>query len=294
MISINSCPICEKNNFSKLISTVDYSTTKEFFDIVSCETCGFVITNPRPSVDKISDYYKSKTYISHTNNKEGLFNSAYQMVRKYTIKKKRALLESVANKKNHLDIGCGTGEFLNECKKHGFNVSGVEPSRNARENAIKNFNLKIYSNLFSSEIKNKKYNSISMWHVLEHIYDLNKTVAKINTLLTKKGKIIIAVPNHKSWDAKFYNKYWAAWDVPIHLWHFSSKSLKSLFDKHDFKLIGIKPMLFDSYYVSMLSEEYKNGKKSFIKGFIIGSISNIKAKLSNKEYSSLIYIFEKN
>ena len=293
MKSIKNCPVCENNNFDKLISTIDYSTSKEFFDIVSCETCGFTITNPRPNRDEISNYYKSEKYISHTNNREGLFNKIYQTVRVYTVRKKRILLERISDKRNHLDIGCGTGEFLNECKKHGFSVSGVEPSETAKANAIKNYNLKIYDDLFSSALKNNSYDSISMWHVLEHVYDLNKTILKIKSLLKSKGRVIIAVPNHNSWDAKYYNKHWAAWDVPIHLWHFTRKSIESIFNKNGFKLIETKPMLFDSYYVSLLSEEYKTGKKNYIKSFFVASISNIKAKITNKEYSSLIYVFEK-
>ena len=176
MISIKECPICIKSKFRHEIKTIDFTKSKETFSIVSCETCGFLFTNPRPSPENIGEYYDSSSYISHTNNKKGLFNTLYHIIRKHTVKKKRILLEKITTGRNHLDIGCGTGDFLNECKKNEFIVSGVEPSKKAREQARKNFNLKVYDNLFSKELEKEYFDSISMWHVLEHVHDLNATI----------------------------------------------------------------------------------------------------------------------
>jgi len=293
MILLDSCPICLSSDLQKKFNCTDHSTSKEKFTIVSCETCDFKFTNPRPKDKSLGSYYKSDKYISHTNNKKGLFNWMYHTVRKYSITTKLNLLKKISKRKNHLDIGCGTGEFLNACKNSGFKTEGIEPSKLAREQAINNYNLSVTHNTELDQFKSSQFDTISMWHVLEHIPKLNKTIREFNRILNKNGKVIIAVPNHNSWDAKYYKEYWAGWDTPIHLWHFSKLSIEKIFKIHDFKLIEKKPMLFDSYYVSLLSEEFKTGKKKYVKGFTIGLLSNIIGIFSKRGCSSIIYVFEK-
>ena len=293
MILLEKCPVCSEGGLVKKFDCIDYSTTKENFTIVSCETCDFTFTNPRPKDENLGEYYKSDMYISHTNNTKGLFNWLYQTVRKYAIGSKVNLLQKTSAKGSHLDIGCGTGEFLNACKNAGYNTKGIEPSELAREQAIKNFKLSVSENTNLNQLQKEQFNSISMWHVLEHVPNLNETIGEFARILDQNGKVIIAVPNHKSWDANHYKEFWAAWDTPIHLWHFSKETIEKLFENHNFKLTKTKPMLFDSFYVALLSEEFKTGKKKFIKGFIIGLISNIIGIISKKGCSSTIYVFEK-
>jgi len=293
MILLNNCPICSGNILLKKLECIDHSTSKEKFTIVSCETCDFTFTNPRPKDNSLAEYYKSDMYISHTNNTKGLFNWMYHKVRKYAIVTKLNLLKKTCKNKNHLDIGCGTGEFLNACKNAGYNTKGVEPSELAREQAIRNFDLSVSENTNLDQFQNNQFDSISMWHVLEHVPSLNKTIKEFNRIISEKGKVIIAVPNHKSWDAQYYKEFWAGWDAPIHLWHFSKLSIEKLFLKYNFKLIEKKPMFFDSFYVSILSTEFKTGNKNFINGFIIGLISNFIGIFSKKGCSSIIYVFEK-
>jgi len=293
MILLEKCPICRGDKLVKKLDCYDHSTSKEKFKIVSCETCDFTFTNPRPKDELLGGYYKSDMYISHTNNTKGLFNWLYQTVRKYAIGSKVNLLKNLSDKGSHLDIGCGTGEFLNACKNAGYKTKGIEPSSLAREQAINNFNLSVSENTNLDQFQQEQFNSISMWHVLEHVPNLNETIKEFSRILGQNGKVIIAVPNHKSWDAKYYKEYWAAWDTPIHLWHFSKDTIENLFTQHNFKLTKTKPMLFDSFYVSLLSEEFKYGKKKFIKGFLIGLISNIVGLVTKKDCSSTIYVFKK-
>jgi len=293
MILLDNCPICLNKNLANKLHCIDHTTSKEKFTIVSCETCDFTFTNPRPKNESLADYYKSEMYISHTNSNKGLFNWLYQTVRKYAIGTKLTLLKSVTDFGYHLDVGCGTGEFLNACKQTGFKVKGVEPSRLAREQAVSNYSLSVSEDTNLEQFKDDEFDSISMWHVLEHVPPLIKTITEFKRILNKNGKVIIAVPNHKSWDANYYKEFWAAWDVPIHLWHFSKKTIELVFNKNGFKLIKTKPMLFDSFYVSVLSEEFKTGKKKIITGFFIGIISNILGIFTKRGCSSTIYVFEK-
>jgi ubiquinone/menaquinone biosynthesis C-methylase UbiE len=290
---LKECPVCNSLNFAEKITCNDHTTSKENFKIVSCETCLFTFTNPRPVDEKLDEYYKSDMYISHTNNAKGLFNWMYQKIRVYSIGKKVKLLKKLTAGGAHLDIGCGTGEFLNACKKAGFETKGLEPSEIARKQAIKNYNLVVSKNSDLKQYYKSEFNSISMWHVLEHLPNLKETICNLHKILSPDGKLIIAVPNNKSYDAKYYKEYWAGWDVPIHLWHFSKKTIEQLFEKNKFKLIKKKPMIFDSFYVSLLSEEFKSGKKNFFKGFMIGLISNLYGIFTKSGHSSIIYIFEK-
>mgnify|MGYP001182528236 CR=1 FL=1 len=293
MILLKKCPVCGCASLKPKITCKDHTTSKEVFNIVSCETCGFTLTNPRPDDDSLAKYYKSEMYISHTNSSEGIFNWTYQKIRLYTTKRKVALLRKLVPTGKHLDVGCGTGEFLSACKKSGYETEGIEPSDEARKKAVKNHGLSISKSSNLTQYAKDEFNSISLWHVLEHIPNINTLVSQLNHTLKHDGKIIVAVPNHNSWDAKHYKEYWAAWDVPIHLWHFSKKTIVKLFEKHNLKLIETKPMLFDSFYVSLLSEEFISGKKNFIRSFIIGLISNLFGTFTKNGHSSIIYIFEK-
>ncbi len=293
MRQLSFCPLCEDEKLKREHDCIDFSTSKESFSIVSCETCGFLLTNPVPKKNEINKYYLSENYISHSNSNKGLFNFLYQTIRKYTTYKKTKIINKLVKKGSVLDIGCGTGEFLNSCRKFGYKITGIEPSSTAREKALKNHKINISNKTNLSQFKKGEFDCITMWHSLEHVYELQNTLKEIQRILSDDGILIIAVPNHKSWDASYYKEFWAAWDVPIHLWHFSKKTIMNLLNNYGFKLANSRPMLFDSYYVSILSEEYKNGKKNFLKGFLIGTISNIAGATTNRGYSSEIYIFKK-
>ena len=292
MIELTKCPSCDSSNIKPHISCIDYTMSEEKFTIVSCETCDFKFTSPRPEDEKLGNYYKSDNYISHTNNKIGIFNKLYHFARKISINIKLRLIKAEASGKKILDIGSGTGEFLKASESLGYNGIGIEPSKIARKKARKNYNLNISKDTSLNQFETSEFDVITMWHVLEHVTDLNNTIKGLHKIIKKDGKLIIGVPNHNSYDAKFYGKYWAAWDVPIHLWHFTKKSMEEIMKKHDFKLVYTKSMIFDSFYISLLSEEYKNGTKKFIKGLMVGLISNIFGIFTNKGHSSIIYIFK--
>lgn len=295
MEKITRCPICNSDKQIHFLDCIDYTVSRETFSIVECSECGLKITSPRPVLSDLSKYYKAEEYISHTDTNKGIINKIYKIVRNYTLLKKLQLVvRATKNQKgNILDIGCGTGSFLSVMKKAGWNTLGLEPDPEARKIAKETNQIDAHdiSDLF---LLNRQFNAISMWHVLEHVSEFNSYLSKIHSLLTDNGKVIIAVPNPTSYDALKYSSFWAAYDVPRHLWHFSPSSIEKLFKSHNFKLDSCLPMVFDSFYVSMLSEKYKgSGLLGLFKAFWIGLISNIKAAKTGRTYSSQIYIFSK-
>lgn len=285
-----NCPICESGSFSDFMKVKDHMITQEDFQIVSCNACGFHFTNPIPSLETIGEYYKSDAYVSHSSSKKGIINSLYNIVRNYTLKKKVSLLKFLSSGKNLLDIGAGTGHFLDQAKQTGFVVEGLEPDQDAVKFASTNFNVDLCPLSHLYEIENESKDFVTMWHVLEHVYKLKQDFQQIVNVLKKGGYLIIAVPNLESYDAKLYKEFWAAFDVPRHLYHFRKTDIENLAKQFDLRLEQVRPMKFDSYYVSMLSEKYKNG--SILKAFWNGFMSN--AKSSKGGYSSQIYILRKN
>ncbi len=273
------------------LSVKDHSVSKKTFELYHDVNLDLLITTPKPNETELPKYYESEDYISHTDGKRTLFEKIYQFVKNIALKNKLNLINNLqTNKGNLLDIGAGTGDFLNVAKQNGWHTIGLEPNEKAKNSAI-NKGISFAEN--SKDLENNSFDIITMWHVLEHVPDLEFQILELKRLLKPNGVILIAVPNFNSFDAKYYGAHWAAYDVPRHLWHFSKTAIKFLFEKHDLHLNKIIPMKFDSFYVSLLSEKYKNGKINFFKAFVIGLQSNYKAK-QNLEFSSHIYVIKNN
>jgi 2-polyprenyl-3-methyl-5-hydroxy-6-metoxy-1,4-benzoquinol methylase len=295
LVHYTLCPVCDSPGISKIISAQDYTVTNEMFEIFHCSNCQLRFTQNVPEAHLISRYYKSENYISHTNTSKGLINRIYQVVRTRAIRQKRKLVEKITGIKtgNLLDIGSGTGFFAREMNYGGWRVTGLEPDADTRKIAadINKVELLPIENLF--KLPAKSFDAISLWHVLEHVHELKNYVRQIKNLLKENGKLFVAVPNYTSHDAHIFKEYWAAYDVPRHLYHFSPNAMKELMRSEGLKIIDMKPMWFDSFYVSLLSSKYKNGSTNWIGAFITALLSNIKAMSDSKKCSSVIYIISK-
>jgi 2-polyprenyl-3-methyl-5-hydroxy-6-metoxy-1,4-benzoquinol methylase len=279
------------SNQNVFIKVKDHSVSNENFELLLDENLQLLKTHPQPALDTLSEYYESNDYISHTDGKRTVFEKAYQFIKSISLKKKVKLINSFQNAKGSLlDIGAGTGDFLSVAKKNGWQTTGIEPSNKAKAIAISK-GVSFVNNL--SNIQSASFDVITMWHVLEHVPDVEFQIKELKRIIKPNGTIVIAVPNYNSYDAKHYGKFWAAYDVPRHLWHFSKTAIKKLFEQENMKLVKIEPLVFDSFYVSLLSEKYKNGKMNFLKAFLIGFKSNRTAK-QTFEYSSHIYIIKNN
>ena len=270
------------------LKTKDFSVSGEEFDLLRDEELDMLVTKPQPQ--ELAPYYESEDYISHTDAKKSFTDRLYQLVKRRNIRNKSQIVENQIDKpKSLLDFGAGTGDFLITAQNSGFKVIGVEPNDKAKKLAEQK-GVHLFSSL--EEVSNQKFQAITLWHVLEHLPNLDEQITNLVNLLEEDGVLVIAVPNFKSYDANHYKSHWAAFDVPRHLWHFSKTSISKLFAPHQMEVIKIKPMWFDAFYVSILSEKYKGNKGYLFSAFFVGLWSNTKA-IFTKEHSSLIYILKK-
>ncbi len=292
---VSNCPVCKGTSFKHFLTSRDFTYSQEEFNIQVCADCGLLATNPRPDQNSIGEYYKSEQYISHTRKPNSVIDFIYLKARTYTLRWKHKVIASKKNGVGHLlDYGCGTGEFMAYMSAKNWKVSGVEPSDKARDKAqelTNNLNAVIDEDV--KHFLGEKFDVITMWHVLEHVPQPDALLTQLKSMLKRNGLLIIAVPNNESYDAGYYNQHWAGYDVPRHFWHFTKSTILQLFSSRGLYVDEIVPMKLDAYYVSLLSEKYKNPQgqnmMSFIRAIKTGLLSNSKAKKS-LNYSSLIYI----
>lgn len=286
-----NCPVCDSEKIQPFFEGKDFSHTGESFDVVQCTNCKFTFTQNIPDAKHIGPYYESEDYVSHSDTQKGLFFKVYHAVRNYMLSQKRKMVSNAGAKGKLLDIGCGTGYFLNEMTNHGWECEGIEQDDKARKYGAEKFNLTVNEPARLSTLDEGSFDAVSMWHVLEHVHDLDGYLRKIKSALKPDGTLIVAVPNYDSHDAKHYGKYWAAWDLPIHLWHFTPATMSKLMEKHELKIVKHHRLSFDSFYVSLLSEKYKGGNNFM--AFVTGKISFLKSLLNVKKCSSVVYIIKK-
>ena len=295
LIHYKECPVCHSSDLKPALKATDYTVSHKVFEIWECGKCLLRFTQDVPDAASIGHYYQSEDYISHTDTKKGLVNSLYHLVRKQTLSDKRRLILSATRQKQGklLDIGAGTGAFAAHMQQHGWEVTGLEPDEATRKRAAELYRIQLMpvENLYS--LPSDGYDAITLWHVLEHVHDLHAYLQQLAKLLKRGGRIFIAVPNYTSYDAAVYQGAWAAYDVPRHLYHFAPTSMENLLAQHDLQLQVSQPMWYDSVYISMLSEKYKNGKGNAIKAVWTGLVSNFKAFVDKSRCSSLIYVIGK-
>lgn len=287
------CVVCNGEEFEAKMHLTDHSITKEKFDLYNCLKCGFVFTENAPSEVNAGQYYKSEEYISHSDTNKGIVAKLYHFVRKIMLGRKYRLINSLTDDKCILDVGCGTGYFLDYMKQKEYQTLGVEVDEDAREYGKNKFQLEILPPKELSSIK-EKFGVITLWHVLEHLYSPNEYLNTLKSLLKDENAyLVIALPNYQSFDGAHYKTFWAGYDVPRHLWHFSPKTLEMLAQKNGLEVVKMKRLPFDSFYNSMLSEKYKGSKFSVLKGGMIGGVALLQSLFNIRKSSSIIYVLKK-
>jgi SAM-dependent methyltransferase len=294
-IHYSECPVCHSRSIDPLMTIKDHSVSKESFVLWQCRNCSLRFTQDVPDEATIGPYYRSPDYISHTNTGKGLLNKIYKTVRKITLAQKAAfIIKNTKPTGNLLDVGAGIGAFADTMIKSGWQVKGIEPDAGARAQAKSLYRIDLSIPEALKELPRNSYDAITLWHVMEHVHQLHEYVETMSGLLNRGGKIFIAVPNYTSADADIYKTWWAAYDVPRHLYHFSPKSVSSLVQQHGMKVSSMHPMWFDSFYISLLSSKYRSGRLSWLGAAFNGMRSNLNALFNRERCSSVLYVVEKN
>ena len=294
-LSINACPLCGGTHLKRVMTCTDFYASGEQFDVMSCEDCGFTFTQDVPVEAEIGRYYETSDYISHSDTKKGAMNAVYHQVRKYMLGKKARLVAKESHRKRGrlLDIGTGTGYFAATMEQRGWKVEAIEKNAQARVFAKEHFGLEVKGEEALQEFESGSFDVITLWHVMEHLEHLDETWECLRELLSDRGVLIVAVPNCSSYDAGKYGEYWAAYDVPRHLWHFTPVTIQQLASKHGFIMAARHPMPFDAFYVSMLSEKHRGSSFPFVKGMCTGAVAWLSALGKKERSSSMIYVFRK-
>ncbi|HUS86864.1 MAG TPA: class I SAM-dependent methyltransferase [Bacteroidales bacterium] len=295
MIHHNECPLCSSDKISLHLRCTDHFLTREVFELFRCVVCGFIFTQDHPEDDNLEKYYKSDDYISHDDKATGFLNRIYLLAREIMLRRKREIIKDATGlrKGNLLDIGSGTGHFLETMKNAGWLVTGVESNRKASDFSVEKYGLNIIDPGQISELSAGSFDCITLWHVLEHLDDPFTYADEFLRLLKPGGSCIAAMPNSNSFDAEYYREFWAAYDVPRHLWHFTPDTFSLFSEKTGFVLLGKRNLLFDVFYISILSEKYKGSKSAFAKGVFIGKLFWILSAFRNEKSSSVIYLLSK-
>jgi 2-polyprenyl-3-methyl-5-hydroxy-6-metoxy-1,4-benzoquinol methylase len=290
---VTTCPVCGHRDFRHLHTCKDYTVSGQSFAVVLCQHCGTALTQNAPGPDQIGPYYQSEDYISHSDTKAGLFNGLYHAARRIMLRQKRELVQRVVGRKagNLLDVGCGTGYFLATMQRAGWQATGVEADAGARAYAHQKFGLQVLAPEALATLPEGEYQAVTLWHVMEHLHDLDGYLRQMARVLHPNGALVIAVPNHQSTDAQHYGADWAGWDVPRHLWHFSPKSMEILLAKYEFSLMDKRTMPFDPFYVSLLSEKYRQSSLAPVRGAWQGLRSLVAGLAQVDQSSSVIYVF---
>ncbi len=296
MVHHNVCPLCSSDRIFIALRCNDHLFSKEEFFLYGCHECNFLFTQDYPDANHIGKYYESDEYISHSNSSEGFANRIYHMARRLMLQRKKRLIRAVTclDNGNLLDIGSGTGHFANIMRDAGWKVKGIEINPKAREFAISKFGLQIIGPGQINSLDDSSIDCITLWHVLEHFHDPFKYASDIIRLLKPGGICIVALPNNNSYDAKYYGEYWAAYDVPRHLWHFNTDSFRTFSNKAGFVVEKIRTLPLDTFYISFLSEKYRGSKLPFLAGMLKAIPYALLSVFNPNKSSSVIYVLRKS
>jgi SAM-dependent methyltransferase len=295
MVHHNLCPLCKSENISVKLNCTDFFVSQEVFPVMKCQECGFRFTQDYPDEKDIGRYYESEDYISHSNTSKGFSNKLYRLARNLMLRRKLFIVNKITVKKRGslLDIGSGTGHFANTMKRGGWQVKGVEINEKARNFSKANFGLDISGPEDIPSLQTSGFDCITLWHVLEHFHDPFKYASEISRLLKPGGVCVIALPNSSSFDAEHFGKFWAAYDVPRHLWHFNPVTFRRFADKAGFKVEKTLTLPLDLFYISILSEKYSGSRMSFLTGMTVAKMYWFASIFKRERSSSIIYIMRK-
>lgn len=242
------CPACGIASLRQAFNAtpLDYSL-KERFDILVCERCGHGITMTESAQHEMP-LHEGGSY----DTSEKLWHRLASPFLRLLERNKMKYLGPKPEGARLLEVGCGKGRFLEVAVDAGYSVHGLEPSKRSYSFARTRLGDKVLCmNLEDLGEEVGQFDFIVLWHVLEHINDIDAVLDKIKTLLYPAGKVLIAVPNFKSFQARIGRSNWYGLDPPRHLHHFSPQSIEKILKRHNLR---IERFFFNSFYLDYVGE----------------------------------------
>lgn len=234
------CALCGSEDYSVVLTSEDYRlhTTDEKFDLVRCRRCGLVYVNPRPTKEKMGEFYSRDYY----GKQDRLAEIMVKLLHNMKIQK----IMSFKKKGRILDVGCGDGEFLLHFKERGWEAYGVDLSEASYRLARK----KLGRYVFNCELKDchfpdSYFDLITLNHVLEHMLDPNEELREVHRILKDDGILLLSTPNIDSLQFKISKERWFGLDLPRHVYHYSPETIVVMLEKSGFNVVGIAYSLLD-------------------------------------------------
>ncbi len=231
MESVN-CNLCGCSQSSLLFTSRDY-ISREYFNVVRCNSCGLAYTNPRPSIQEIERFYGRHYYGKNNARFKGLFELLVRLFRRQRTQRLLNLKKSGCI----LDIGCGRGQMLHEFQKRGWQTFGTELAESKAQAAREEFGLNVLAApIETCNFEGNFFDVVTLWHVLEHLPYPRETLQEINRILKEDGLLVVAVPHFDSFEARIFKEKWFHLDVPRHYYHFSLQTLTQMLAVAGFKV----------------------------------------------------------
>ena len=237
-----SCNLCGANNTKLLFRAKERDwETGEFFNIVRCNRCGLVYTNPRPDKDEIKEYYPLEGWPRAKEKIDFEVATINSQPWRKVMKLRTALLLRYIKNGRILDIGCGDGFLLKYLKEKGWEVYGVEPGEVASRYARDILGLSVFTGVLKDVgYPDDHFDAVSLYAVFEHLPNPTQTLMEIKRILKPGGILFISVPNFGGLESRIFGERWIAIKAPTHLYHFTPTVLSRIVKKAGFQVLKIK------------------------------------------------------
>ena len=254
------CFICKTDDQAPFLQAKDtLGITDQVFSLSKCRRCGLVFLNPTPEPAEMKAFYPEGYWIKRETGIEGYYKD---IIIYFELRTLRKLLEPGGRL---LDVGSGNGEFLFHAGKHGYDVYGVETSKDMVDYSIKTFGLKnvINSDIFSASFDDSFFDVIMFNHVFEHLYNPLETLTEARRILKKDGILAIQIPNIDSYQFKVFGKRWLGLSLPQHLYQFTPQTIRLALEKDGksvfFQKLLILLLTWASFPLTILEGWLKKG-----------------------------------
>lgn len=245
---VHSCPVCERTEFAELFFARDqHYGIKGDYRVVRCKECSLVFLNPMLTARQLRDLYPDDYYAYQDNFHTQKWKQPIKKVLGYYVLSHNPDFSAPGTM---LDLGCGSGWFMDGMREQGWTTYGVEVNEGAvqRGRAIKGLNI-FCGTLQEAGFPSELFDYVRLNHSFEHMNCPNETLSEIHRVLKPGGQLFIGVPNVRSLTSRVFKQYWWHLCAPVHPFSYAANTLSRLLVKHGFV---VKCTRFNSDYFGLL------------------------------------------